>query len=505
MSAVRVLRFLRQLLDVDADSIADGETLVWDEGTETFIPGTAGGGGAPTDATYLVTTANGSLSAEVVVGATPGGELGGTWASPTVDATHSGSSHASVQAAAEATAAAALSAHEADTTSIHGIANTAALVPNTVTLTAGNGLAGGGDLSANRSFAVNVDDSSIEINSDTLRVKAGGVTAAMVASDVATQAELDAHVNDTSAAHAASAVSADSTTLVGTGTDVQAVLEELDNGIADHLADTSAAHAASAISVSSTTLSGTGTDAQAVFEEIDNLLDDHSARHEDGGADEISLTGLSGAPAETINKAIVDAKGDLIVATAADTVARVAVGSNDQVLTADSSQTAGVKWATPAAGGGLHDAYAYLREEQSSGTNGGQATTGSFQTIVLNTEVFDPDGIVSLSSNQFTLAAGTYLVRARKQFFRTNFTKMKLRNVTDSTDIAFGDNPSLEGGSGGDSVLATLLARFTLAGTKALSLQYRCSSNDGGNSKCLGAAASFGTEVYGEVEIWREA
>src|SRR5512139_143172 len=84
-------------------------------------------GGAPDTADYLVGTADAGLSAEIVVGATPGGELGGTWASPTVDATHSGSSHAGVQAAAEATAAAALAAHEADTTSIHGIANTANL------------------------------------------------------------------------------------------------------------------------------------------------------------------------------------------------------------------------------------------------------------------------------------------------------------------------------------------------------------------------------------------
>ena len=51
------------------------------------------GGGAPTDADYLVGTANGSLSAEIVVGTSPGGELGGTWASPTVDATHAGSVH----------------------------------------------------------------------------------------------------------------------------------------------------------------------------------------------------------------------------------------------------------------------------------------------------------------------------------------------------------------------------------------------------------------------------
>ena len=49
--------------------------------------------GAPTDADYLVGTANGSLSAEIPVGTTPGGELGGSWATPTVDSTHSGSAH----------------------------------------------------------------------------------------------------------------------------------------------------------------------------------------------------------------------------------------------------------------------------------------------------------------------------------------------------------------------------------------------------------------------------
>lgn len=64
-----------------------------------------GGGGAPTTVDYLVGTSDGTLSNEIVVGTSPGGELGGTWASPTVDATHSGSSHAAVQAAAEATAA----------------------------------------------------------------------------------------------------------------------------------------------------------------------------------------------------------------------------------------------------------------------------------------------------------------------------------------------------------------------------------------------------------------
>ncbi|MEU8379791.1 hypothetical protein AB0C32_11440, partial [Streptosporangium sp. NPDC048865] len=51
-------------------------------------------------------------------------------------------------------------------------------------------------------------------------------------------------------------------------------------------------------------------------------------------------------------------KGDLYVATGAGTVARVGVGANDQVLTADSGQAAGVRWADPAAGGGA-DSPAY--------------------------------------------------------------------------------------------------------------------------------------------------
>ena len=54
-----------------------------------------------------------------------------------------------------------------------------------------------------------------------------------------------------------------------------------------------------------------------------------------------------------IQNAIVDAKGDLISATAADTPARLAVGANDTVLTADSTTATGLKWATPAASGGM--------------------------------------------------------------------------------------------------------------------------------------------------------
>jgi hypothetical protein len=70
-----------------------------------------------------------------------------------------------------------------------------------------------------------------------------------------------------------------------------------------------------------------------------------------------------------VRKSLVDAKGDLLAGTANDTVARVAVGTNGQVLTADSAQTAGVKWATPGSGGAPDDATYVTRTSDGTLTN----------------------------------------------------------------------------------------------------------------------------------------
>jgi hypothetical protein len=67
----------------------------------------------------------------------------------------------------------------------------------------------------------------------------------------------------------------------------------------------------------------------------------------------MDFTWVTSDDANAIQNAIVDAKGDLITATAADTPARLAVGTNGQVLQADSAEATGLKWATPASGSGL--------------------------------------------------------------------------------------------------------------------------------------------------------
>ena len=67
----------------------------------------------------------------------------------------------------------------------------------------------------------------------------------------------------------------------------------------------------------------------------------------------MDFTWVTSDDANAIQNTIVDAKGDLIAATAADTPARLAVGTNGQTLVANSSTATGLEWQTPASGGGM--------------------------------------------------------------------------------------------------------------------------------------------------------
>ena len=84
----------------------------------------------------------------------------------------------------------------------------------------------------------------------------------------------------------------------------------------------------------------------------------------------ISGGGTSGTVTVTNSMATaIDAKGDLVPGTGADTFARLAVGANDTVLTADSSTATGLKWAAPGAGKVVQIIYG------STATGAGSAST----------------------------------------------------------------------------------------------------------------------------------
>lgn len=84
---------------------------------------------------------------------------------------------------------------------------------------------------------------------------------------------------------------------------------------------------------------------------------------------------------------LIDAKGDLIVGTAADTAGKKAVGTDGQVLTADSTQAGGVKWATPSGSsvrGTLPSGYAQVTSDQASIGTSATDLTGLTVTVTVN-------------------------------------------------------------------------------------------------------------------------
>ena len=126
---------------------------------------------------------------------------------------------------------------------------------------------------------------------------------------------------------------------------------------------------------------------------------------------DMDFTWVAQDDSNAIQNAIVDAKGDLIAATANDTPARLAVGTNGQVLTADSSAATGLAWATPATG----TSYSGVRCTKSSDQSIALVT---WTALTIDTETFDVGGYHSTSSNTSRITvpsgkAGYYLVNAR--------------------------------------------------------------------------------------------
>lgn len=142
--------------------------------------------------------------------------------------------------------------------------------------------------------------------------------------------------------------------------------------------------------------------------------------------------------------------------------------------------------------------YVKIENQQTSGTAGGTFTSGSWQTRVLNTEVSDTGNLASLSSNQVTLSAGTYLVRAQAYAGAVNSHQLRLQNVTDGTTLLTGLN-MLSNSTANSANQASLNGIITVAAGKALELQHRCQTTAATNG--FGLATSWGTEVYAVLEF----
>jgi hypothetical protein len=107
---------------------------------------------------------------------------------------------------------------------------------------------------------------------------------------------------------------------------------------------------------------------------------------------------------DILTEALVDAKGDLLVASGADAVTRLAVGTNNYVLTADDSATNGVKWAAPAAVGVFGESISF----EGATANDYETTLAVTDPTADRTITFpDATGTVALTSDITVSASST--------------------------------------------------------------------------------------------------
>jgi hypothetical protein len=110
-----------------------------------------------------------------------------------------------------------------------------------------------------------------------------------------------------------------------------------------------------------------------------------------------------------IQNAIVDAKGDLIAATANDTPARLAVGTNGHVLTADSTAATGIKWAAPAGGGKVLQVVNATYSTQVTSSSSTFADTGLTASITPSSAtskilvIVDQTGVAKSTSDTYAM------------------------------------------------------------------------------------------------------
>ena len=157
---------------------------------------------------------------------------------------------------------------------------------------------------------------------------------------------------------------------------------------------------------------------------------------------------------DILTEALVDAKGDILVASAADTVTRLAVGTNNYVLTADDQATNGIAWKAPAAVGEFTSSITF------EGT-----TANDFETTVAVTDptadrtITFPDatGTVALTSDITVTASSTNTFSNKSISLATN----TVTGTTAEFNAALSDSNFVTTGDTG-TVTSTMITDGTI-------------------------------------------
>jgi hypothetical protein len=144
--------------------------------------------------------------------------------------------------------------------------------------------------------------------------------------------------------------------------------------------------------------------------------------------------------------------------------------------------------------------FARLTYELASGSSGGDATSGSYLTYPINTENSDPDNIVTLSSNQFTLGAGDYVIRYNVGFYKCGTASLLLRDITNSANVSHSIGCYVTT-STSSTVTVTGSHFANISSSTVYELQYQVGNGKTGNGLGLPQSITGENERWGEVVI----
>lgn len=161
------------------------------------------------------------------------------------------------------------------------------------------------------------------------------------------------------------------------------------------------------------------------------------------------------------------------------------------------------RWRVIASSSGGASKVAIFRHEETSGTGGGTADPGSWETRTLNaTQVNEISGVALSSANEVTLPAGTYRFSWAACAYNVQRFQTRLANTDDSSYVyGLAVYAARDAGAGGQGTATSVgEAILTIAATKTFELQQRVGAfydSDG-----YGVASSFGgTEVYATLKV----